>query len=140
MVISYLRSLLRNIFSNKFYTILNITGLAVGFATALLIILYIQDELGYDKHYLNHERIFRLESDIAVSGNHNLYATVPIPFGPAIKLEMPEIEQFVRMDPIGNILFRYNDAEHYENNFFLADSNVFEVFAHPFNLGILIKA
>ena len=132
---SYLRSLFRNIIKNKFYSILNIAGLAIGFSTALLILLYVQDELGYDKHHKNYKRIHRLESDIAVSGNHNLYATVPIPFGPTMKLEMPEIEQFVRLDPIGNILFRYNEAEYYEDKFFVADSTMFEVFSHQFIFG-----
>ena len=132
---SYLRSLFRNITKNKFYSVLNITGLTIGFSTAFLILLYVQDELGYDKHHKNHSRIYRLESDIAVSGNHTLYATVPIPFGPALKLEMPEIEQFVRLDNLGNILFRYKEAEHYEDNFFLADSTVFEVFTHKFIYG-----
>jgi putative ABC transport system permease protein len=132
---SYLRSLFRNIINNKFYSVLNIVGLAIGFATALLILLYIQDETGYDKHYSNYKQIYRLEADITVKGDHNLYATVPIPFGPTLKLEMPEIEQFVRLDPLGNILFRYNEAEHYEDNFFLADSTVFDVFSHRFIYG-----
>jgi putative ABC transport system permease protein len=135
MFSNYLRSLYRNIISNKFYTILNVTGLGVGFATTILILLYIQDELGYDKHHLKHKRIYRIESDIAVSGKHNLYATAPIPFAPTLKVEMPEVEQFVRLDPIGNILFRYNESEHYEDNFFLADSTVFEVFTHAFVFG-----
>ncbi|MBM3435174.1 MAG: ABC transporter permease [Bacteroidetes bacterium] len=54
---NYLRSLIRNILKNKFYAFLNISGLALGFATAILIILYIQDETGYDRHYDNYQRI-----------------------------------------------------------------------------------
>lgn len=137
---SYLRSLFRNIVSNKFYSSLNITGLAIGFATALIILLYVQDEWNYDKHHKNYKRIYRLESDIAVSGNHNLYATVPIPLGPAMKSEMPEIEQFVRLDPLGGLAFRYKETENYEINFFLADSTVFEVFSHEFIYGNPLKS
>ena len=79
MLKNYFISLFRTILKNKFYTTLNIAGLALGFATAILILLYIQDEIGYYRHYRNYERIFRLEADIAVKGDHNLYATIPFP-------------------------------------------------------------
>lgn len=132
---SYFKSLYRNFIKNKFYSVLNVLGLALGFTTAILILLYVRDELSYDKHHVNHSRIYRLESDIAVSGNHNLFATLPIPIAPVLKAEMPEIEQFVRIDQIGNISFRYKEAEHYEGSFFLADSTVFKVFTHRFIYG-----
>jgi putative ABC transport system permease protein len=97
--------------------------------------LFIFDELSYDKHHENHERIFRIESDFAVNNNHNLYATAPIPLGPALKNEIPEIEEFVRIDVLGNTLFRYKDREYIESDFFLADSTIFKVFTHIFLSG-----
>jgi len=132
---NYLRSLIRNILKNKFYAFLNISGLALGFATAILIILYIQDETGYDRHYDNYQRIYRIEADIAVKGEHNLYATVPFPLGPALKSEMPEISRMARIDPFATTLFRYKEKEHYESGFFIADSGIFEVFSHRFIYG-----
>jgi putative ABC transport system permease protein len=135
MLKNYFISLFRTILKNKFYTTLNIAGLALGFATAILILLYIQDEIGYDRHYRNYERIFRLEADIAVKGDHNLYATIPFPIGPALKAEMPEINSMVRIDPFATTLFRYNDQEHYESNFCLTDSAIFDVFSHRFIYG-----
>jgi len=113
---NYLISLFRNIIRNKFYTTLNIIGLSVGIAAAAFILLYIQDELSYDKYHENHKRIYRLEADITVNNNHQKFAKVPIPFGPAFKIEFPEVEEFVRIDFVGNTLFRYNNKEYYEED------------------------
>ena len=55
MFISYLRSLYRNILKNRFYTILNVIGLFLGLTTAILILLFVQDELSYDKYHKNHK-------------------------------------------------------------------------------------
>jgi len=104
-------------------------------AATIFILLYVQDELAYDKHHFKYERIHRLESDITVNNNHQKFAVVPIPFAPALKTEFPEIEQIARIDIIGSLLMRYNDNQYYEENFLLADSTVFEVFTHQFLLG-----
>ena len=130
---SYLLSIFRNISRNKFYTFLNVIGLSVGMAAAIFILLYVQDEIAYDKHHLNYERIHRLESDITVNNNHQKFAVVPIPFAPALKTEFPEIEQITRIDIIGSLLMRYNNNQFYEEHFLLADSTVFEVFTHEIN-------
>ena len=132
---NYLQSLRRNITHNKFYTVLNIFGLSAGIATALFILLYIQDEQAYDKYNINYKRIYRIESDFTINNKHEQYAVVPIPLGPALKNEFPEIEAFVRIDMIGNVLFRNNNKEYYEENFVLADSSVFNVFSYPFIYG-----
>ncbi len=104
-------------------------------ATALFILLYVQDERSYDKYNDKYQRIYRLESDFTINNEHKKYAVVPIPLGPALKNEFPEIEQFVRIDLIGNLLFKYNDREFYEENFYLADSSVFDVFSYSFVYG-----
>ena len=132
---SYLLSIFRNIARNKFYTFLNVIGLSVGMAATIFLLLYVQDELAYDKHHLNYERIHRLESDITVNNNHQKFAVVPIPFAAALKNEFPEIENVVRLEIIGSLLLRYNEHQYYEENFLLADSTVFEVFTHEFIMG-----
>jgi len=132
---NYLRSLYRNIVNNKFYTALNIVGLAIGIASALIILLYIQDELSYDKHHEKYKRIYRIESDITVSNKHQQYAVAPYPMGPTLKNEFPEIEEFVRIDGTANILFRHQDKEYYEDSFYLADSSIFNIFTHKFLSG-----
>ncbi|MBN3034905.1 MAG: ABC transporter permease [Bacteroidales bacterium] len=132
---NYLRSLYRNIIRNKFYTVLNITGLSVGLASALFILFYVRDELTYDRHHVRHDRIYRIESDYSINNVHDMFAIVPIPMGPALKLEFPEVEEFVRMTDVGNALFRYLDREYYEEGFWMADSTMFRVFTHEFLMG-----
>lgn len=109
-------------------------------AAAIFILLYVQDELAYDKYHVNYERIHRLESDITVNNNHQKFAVVPIPFAPALKTEFPEIEQITRIDIIGSFLLRYNDHKYYEENILLADSTIFDVFTHQILLGNLANS
>lgn len=135
MLNNYLRSLYRNFIRYKFYTVFNIIGLATGLTAALLILFYIQDELSFDRHYKNHERIYRLESSFTVNNNVDLYATFPIPLGPALKNEIPEIEQVARIHPANELLFSYGEKQFFEWGFSYADSTVFQVFSHEFVQG-----
>ena len=128
-------SALRNILRNKLYTVLNIVGLSIGLATFIFILLYVRDELTYDKHHENHERIYRIESDFAIAGSHDQFAIVPIPFGPAFKIEFPEVESYTRFMDVGEVLFRYDEKEYYEKGFYICDSTVFDIFTHEFILG-----
>ena len=135
MVKDNLRSLYRYIIRHKFYTLFNILGLATGLTATLLILFYIQDELSYDRHYANHERIYRLESTFIVNNNPDPYATFPIPLGPALKNEIPEIEAITRIHVQGEMLMEYGDLKFYESGFVFADSTLFSVFSHPFIRG-----
>lgn len=135
MLKNYVRSLYRNFLRNKFYTLFNILGLATGLTAALLILFYIQDELSYDKHYQNHERIFRLESTFFVNNNPDPYATFPIPLGPALKNEIPEIEQVTRIHFADEMLFSFGEKKFFEWGVVFADSTLFEVFSHSFISG-----
>jgi putative ABC transport system permease protein len=125
---NFLISAFRNLLRNKFYTLLNILGLSIGLAAFIFILLYVRDEVTYDKYNKKHERIYRVESDFNISNRHDLFAIVPVPMGPAMKLEFPEIAAFVRLNPVGNTLFRYDDKESYEDKFYFADSNIADVF------------
>ncbi len=135
MIRNYLLSLYRNIARNKFYSFLNILGLSIGIAAAIFILLYVQDELSYDKYNEKHERIYRIESDFTITGKHDQFAIVPTPMGPALKIEYPEVESFCRMFNAGNTLFRAGDKEYYEDYFFFADSTVFDIFTYDLIMG-----
>ena len=137
---NFLLSAFRNLLRNKFYTFLNILGLSIGLAAFIFILLYVRDEITYDRHNKKHERIYRIESDFNISNRHDLFAIVPIPMGPAFKLEFPEVEAFVRINEVGNALFRYGDKEYYENTFYFADSNIADVFTVNFLSGSPEKA
>ena len=120
---------------SKFYSALNIIGLSVGLASFIFILLFLIDELTYDKQNVRHERIYRIASDFSISGKHDKFAIVPVPMGPAFKLEFPEVETFVRFQNSGNTPVRYGDIEYYEDDFYFTDSTIFDVFTHDFVYG-----
>ena len=132
---SYLKSLYRNIVRNKFYTFFNVFGLAIGLTSALLILLFIQDEYNFDKHYEDHERIYRLESAFTVNNDVDRYATFPVPLGPALKNSVPDIQQMTRVHFAGEMLVKFEENQFFEWDFVYADSTVFNVFSHQFIVG-----
>ncbi len=93
---NYLAAAIRNLFRNRAYAAINIVGLAIGFAAAILIGLFVRDELSYDRMYPNGERIYRLSMDIKGPATTSL-GNADGRFGPAIKLDFPEVEAATRL-------------------------------------------
>jgi len=135
MLKNYLISAIRNITKSPFYAFLNIAALMIGLTAFIFIFIYVNDELKYDKYHDKHQRIYRLESDFNIGSKHDMFAIVPIPLAPALKLEYPEIEEFVRFDNVDNVLIKVGDKEFYEDNFYFTDSTIFEVFSHELVIG-----
>jgi putative ABC transport system permease protein len=132
---NFFKTTFRNINRDKFHSLINILGLSIGLAAFIILFLFIRDEMTYDKQNRNFKRIHRIESNFTISGKNDKFAIVPIPMGPAFKLEFPEVETFVRLTDAGNLLVKYEDKEFYEEGFYFADSTIFDVFTHEFLLG-----
>ena len=131
MLKNYLKIALRNLRRYKGYTAINVTGLAVGTACCLLIMLYVRDELSYDRHHDNAERIVRV-----LVGEEQTFT--PTMVGPLFMREFPEVETAARLYPLGMfrpIVVRYGERAFEESRFFYADSTVFDVFTLPFVAG-----
>ncbi|MBU0710588.1 hypothetical protein KJ762_13635 [bacterium] len=96
MLFNYLKIAVRNLFRNKFYTLINILGLSIGIVCTLLIILYVRYEFSYDKYHEKYERIYRLDSDFFIGGKKDQFAVTALPLGPTLKAEYPEIAEFCR--------------------------------------------
>lgn len=137
MLKNYFISAYRSIKKNKFYSFLNIFGPAIGITCAILILLYVREELTYDKSNKKYEHIYRLESDFNISGKTTLAALVPVPMAPTLKDEYPEIKEITRFAGFGisDILFQYKDLKFFEDKIYFADSTVFKVFDYDFILG-----
>ena len=82
MIKNYLKIAFRNLWNNKGFSAINITGLAVGLATCLLMVFYVTDELSYDTYNVKADRIYRVDGDIKFGGNHFILAVAPDPLGP----------------------------------------------------------
>lgn len=137
---NFLITIFRNFSRNKFYTTINIVGLSVGLICSILIVLFVKDELSYDKYNLNYKRIYRLGSDFTLNGKRDRIATSAMPFGPTFKEEFPEVQEFVRFLGSGRQQFKYEEKEFYEELIFYADSSVFKVFTYDLVKGNPDKA
>ncbi len=142
MLNNYTKIATRNLKKSKGYSFINISGLAIGMACCLLIVLYIQDELSYDTFHLNADRIFRIvasSSEDGIPTNANgIFGT-----GPALKKDFPEVQDYVRIRRMGQGTKRYvgyGDRKFYEEWFFFADPNIFTMFTFPLIRGDAEKA
>ncbi len=125
---NYLKIALRNLWKNKAFSAINIIGLASGLAVCLLIVLYVVDELSYDKYNVNADRIYRLDADIYFNNTSAIFAVAPDPLGPALVRDYPDIEQMVRLNYQSTILVKKDNQNVQDNNAVFADSTFFKVF------------
>ncbi len=143
MLLNYFKIALRNIIHNRVYSAINIFGLALGVACCLLLTLYIQDEISYDKHHKQGDDLYRIVTNFQSEVGFNKQGSVSPPIAMTLKDEVPEIEAAVRViNPIGvsQSLIRYQENLFYEKNGMLADSTLFDVFTYNLKEGNPKKA
>jgi len=136
----YLRITLRLLAREKLYTLLNVSGLALGFACCLLLGLFLWSELTYDRHHVQHDRIFRIATQISYGdGRSSAFAITSTPVGPMLAEDNPDyFKSYVRFLAASRphpILIRHEDQKAYWNDVYLADENVFDVFTHDIVYG-----
>ena len=135
MIQNFFRIAVRNISRHKGFTFINVTGLAVGLAASLLILLWVQDEFSYDKFNQKGENIYRVEEDQFYSGARYHVTVTPHPSGPVWKEKIPEILEQTRINRLPRILFRQGDKVFFESAVIAADSGLFQMFTMPFLKG-----
>jgi predicted permease len=112
-----------------------VSGLAIGLAASLLILLWVQNELSYETFNSDAENIFRIEEDQFYSGEKYHVTVTPFPSGPVWKEKIPEIKEQVRINRLARFLFRNGDKVFFESSLIAADSTIFRVFTMPFLTG-----
>lgn len=128
---NYLKIAFRNLWKSKGFSTINIIGLAIGLATCLLIMLFVLDELSFDRYNKKADRIYRVDGDIKFAGNHFILAVAPDPMGPTLKKDFPQIEQYVRFRSNGGFLVKKGNENVQEDKVVYADSTLFDVFTLP---------
>ncbi len=127
---NYFKVAIRNILKHKFFSAINIFGMTVGITACFFIILYISDELSYDKFHKNADRIYQVGLHGKVAGQDIQTASTCPPLAEALVNEVPEIEAATRVTPYyGNPTVRYGENVFTEEKVFYADSNFFEFFS-----------
>jgi putative ABC transport system permease protein len=135
MIKNYLKISIRNLLKNKFYSLINIGGIAIGLTAFWLIALYVGDELSYDRYHKNADRIVRVAQHARWDANNINEATTSAPFAKSLQNEFPEIEQATRILPEGGGIISYKEKSIQADDIFFADKNVFDVFTYPFLYG-----
>ena len=135
MANSEIKAALRIFYREKTYALINLSGLSLAIACCLILGLYLRSELTYDRHHVRHKEIFRVVGEYTTSGNSARCAVTPIPFGPMLKENYPEVRDYVRFSQLGRILIRSNDKALYWEDAYSADENVFDIFTHKILYG-----
>lgn len=131
MWIHHFKVTIRNIIRHKGYAFLNIFGLAAGMACCILIGLWVLDELNYDRFHENASSICRVESNQNYSGRILHIYWTPHPLGPALKTEIPEIEDATRAQNLRSQLLRYEDKVFEEYAVWSVDPSFLTMFSFP---------
>ena len=142
MLRNYLKIAWRNLRKQRGLSFINIFGLAIGLACCLLIMLYVADELSYDRYNAKADRIYRLNSDVKFGSSDMKMAVTPDPLGPTLKQDYPQVEQFVRLHQRGTWLVKRagSISNLSEDNITFADSTLFDVFTLPLIAGVAKRA
>ena len=140
---NYLITAYRNLYRHNGFTFINIAGLALGLTACLLIGLFVQDELQYDKFLPEGERVYRIYNDISAKEAGEVLAVTPPMFGTTLEQSIPEVETVVRILMLqfdANNLVEAGEKKIYEKGCFYTDPEFFEVFQLPFIYGSPEKA
>lgn len=126
---NYLKVLFRNFWHNKGYAFINISGLAIGIAACMLILIYISDEFSYDTFHEKSDRIYRVTTDIKWGEQEGVGSTSPPPFGRVFNEQISEVSSYVRFYKPQEQIVRNGGIYFKEEGIFAADSTFFSIFS-----------
>jgi len=130
---NYLKSATRSLLKQKGYSFINITGLAIGMACAMIILFWVQDEMSYDRFHKNARQIYRV--NVEWKENSTQWAKTPGLLAAAMKEEIPEVVNAARLHKRPKVSMRHGEKGFYEENKLRADPELFEMFDFPFAKG-----
>ena len=125
---------IRTLLRHKVYSFVNISGLAVGIACCMLIMLFVQDELSYDRFHKNADRIYRVLWDARYGDNEWTIPYVEVPISETLKEQFPEVVHSTRLRRESQTIRRESNYV-IEKNFYYAENSFFDVFTVPFIAG-----
>jgi putative ABC transport system permease protein len=135
MLKNYFKITLRTIKQHKEYSLINIAGLAMGIACCILILLWVKDELSFDKFNRNVDHLYRIVVELSFEGQTLHVSRTPSAVGPALLEEIPEVINSVRYSKAPSLLVSYAENNFYESGVVFADPSIFEMFTFPFKKG-----
>ena len=131
MIKNFVKIALRNISKNKLYAFINIAGLAIGMASAILILFWVQDELSYDSFNVRANQLYRVNWDFKWNGTEGVGPGTPPPLAGKMLSDVPEVVAATRLRPMLRTVVREGDRFFDEEGIVAADSNFLELFTYP---------
>ena len=135
MLKNFLHTTIRNLISNRLFSLINIFGLGFGLACVILIALFVRHELSYDQHWANAERTYKVMRTFKQSSTSPALhlATNAPQVAPLMKQDFPELEAVIRIMGAGQLLFTHPESNQpfYENGVRFADPEIYQVFDIP---------
>lgn len=129
MLFNYIKIALRQLYKNKVFSIINITGLTLGFLCFIILGLYVHDELSFDTFHKDADRTYRvLQHEKQDNGEDRHVASIAAQVGPNLKAQFPEVEDVLRIYSIGRSTMGNDPALRNYEITFTADSNFFNFF------------
>ena len=133
--------MLRSLLRDKTYTLINIAGLSLAIASCLVLGMYLRNELTYDRHFANYDRIYRVETEFRADGRSQRVALASGALAPMLAEELADVQAYVRFTPPGSWLtatdrvIRHDGDAFTWSDVYVTDPNVFEVFTHDILFG-----
>lgn len=132
MIKNYFKTAWRNLWNNRFYTTINLMGLAIGLAVGLIILLWVKDELSYDQYNTQAGQIYRTIANVGDGGTKHAWANTPAPIAVYSQSDIPEVKAAVRIvDNRDFTVYKYQGKEFKENAAAYVDPNFFTIFTIP---------
>ena len=135
LVLNYLKIAFRKVRFQKGYTIINISGLAVGLACCAIMMLWVSNEMSFDRFHTNRDSIYRLIKETRTNGKETLDARIPYPLAETIFGKIPEVKNYTRYQGVDGWKISYGDRFFFNDFLSTGDSTFFEIFTFPFVKG-----
>ncbi|MCE6992367.1 ABC transporter permease [Dyadobacter sp. CY323] len=135
MFLNYIKIAVRNFRNQRLFSSLNVIGLGIGMAAVWLMVLYVADELSYDRFHEKSDRIFRVVHEAKWPTGGFKLAPTSAPYAPALANDYPEIEKTVRIHPEGGGKVSFKEKTIEAGDMYFSDAAIFEIFSYPFLSG-----
>ena len=129
MFTNYLKVALRNLVKHRLYSFINIGGLAIGLACAILISLWVRDELSFDRFHKDAKNIYRVNWEFKWEGNEGIGPGTPPPLAATLLRNIPDVKAVVRLRSMPSAIMRVGDKSIVEDGVVAADSSFFDIFS-----------
>jgi putative ABC transport system permease protein len=132
---NYFKISIRNLYREKTYALINLSGLSFAIACCLILAMYLRSEMTYDQHFEDHQNIYRIVEEFNNKGQLDAFAKTGSELAPLLASDYNEIESFVRFWPNPSLLISHQDNAYFWKNSYSTDSNIFNVFSHDIIYG-----